>query len=68
MIIFTLRPLYLQRNISRYLLDKRLGGARKRFGRFEEKSVTLAGSRIPTVWPVARHYTDRANPAPCTDM
>jgi hypothetical protein len=45
--------------------NRRLGGPQSRSGRYgEEKNLVAAGNRSPAVQPVARRYTDWANPAP----
>ena len=38
---FTIRPLYVQGNSSRYASNRRLDGTRRRFGRFAEEKIVL---------------------------
>jgi hypothetical protein len=51
---FTPRPLYPQRRSTCYLLDRRLGGPRRRFGRDSKKnSRPCQDSELPIIQSVA---------------
>jgi hypothetical protein len=61
---FTPWPLYYQRKIPWYPLDRSLSGPQSQSGRCgaEKKSLAPAGNRTPAVQPLARLCTDWAIP------
>jgi hypothetical protein len=61
-VIFTTRPLYLQKKSPSYPLDRTFGGHQSWFGRGgeEKNSQTLPGLERRIIWSVAQRYTTDA--------